>query len=105
MKYAVILFLMPLLSFGQLESEAVVFSNWQTDYNIALKQAKKENKHLLVYFIGGRFTNWYRLLLCESGLVGRAFVGLWHRCICQSRAICPHTRVYAQPRFQKKNRQ
>ncbi|MEO9892885.1 thioredoxin family protein [Aurantibacter sp.] len=52
MKYAVILFLMPLLSYGQLESEAVVFSNWQTDYNIALKQAKKENKHLLVYFTG-----------------------------------------------------
>ncbi|MRH99730.1 thioredoxin fold domain-containing protein [Kriegella sp. EG-1] len=52
MKYTILLFLIPLLSFGQLENESLVFANWQTDYDTAIKQAKHENKKLLVYFTG-----------------------------------------------------
>ncbi|MBM1107393.1 thioredoxin family protein [Aurantibacter crassamenti] len=52
MKYAILLILMPLLTFGQLDNDTNDFSNWQTDYDIAISQAKNENKNLIVYFTG-----------------------------------------------------
>jgi len=52
MKYVILLFLLPLISLAQSENEEGDFTDWLTDYEEAISEAKKEDKKLLVYFTG-----------------------------------------------------
>ena len=52
MKKAFILFLLPIFLSAQADFDAVKESQWLTDYDKALKEAKKESKNVLVYFTG-----------------------------------------------------
>ncbi len=52
MKKVLILFLLPIFLSAQADFYAVKDSKWLTDYENALKEAKKEDKNVLVYFTG-----------------------------------------------------
>lgn len=52
MKKALILFLLPLFLSAQANLDAVKDNKWLTDYDKAIKIAKKEKKNVLVYFTG-----------------------------------------------------
>jgi thioredoxin-related protein len=52
MKGILLLFLVPLFFITQTDEEVIKDSNWLTDYEKAIKLAKKENKNVLVYFTG-----------------------------------------------------
>ena len=52
MKKALILFILPFFLSAQADFDTVKDSKWLTDYDNALKEAKKEDKNVLVYFTG-----------------------------------------------------
>jgi len=52
MKYIVVLFMIPIFMSAQSIQEVRTDVNWYTDYDKAIKQSKKQNKNLLVYFTG-----------------------------------------------------
>ncbi|MBT8306565.1 MAG: thioredoxin family protein [Maribacter sp.] len=52
MKKVLLLFLLPLLLSAQADLKVVKDSKWLTDYEKALKVAKKESKNVLVFFTG-----------------------------------------------------
>jgi len=52
MKKALILFILPIFLSAQADFDVVKDSKWLTDYENALKEAKKEDKNVLVYFTG-----------------------------------------------------
>lgn len=52
MKKVLILFLLPLFMNAQADLEVVKDTKWLTDFDKAIKIAKKENKNVLVYFTG-----------------------------------------------------
>lgn len=52
MKTALILFILPIFLSTQADFDAVKDSKWLTNYENALKEAKKEDKNVLVYFTG-----------------------------------------------------
>lgn len=52
MKKILILFLLPLFLNAQADFDAVKESKWLTDFDKAMKIAKKDDKNILVYFTG-----------------------------------------------------
>ena len=52
MKKALIVFILPIFLSAQADFDVVKDSKWLTDYENALKEAKKEDKNVLVYFTG-----------------------------------------------------
>jgi thioredoxin-related protein len=52
MKHLVLLFILPFFLSAQADKLSVADSQWLTDYDKAIKSAKKNNQNVLVYFTG-----------------------------------------------------
>ncbi len=51
-RYLLLFLLLPLIGFSQSDQISVADISWHLNYDKALKESKKENKNILVYFTG-----------------------------------------------------
>ncbi|MBT8235872.1 MAG: thioredoxin family protein [Bacteroidia bacterium] len=51
-RYVLLFLLIPLIGFSQSDQISVADISWHLNYDKALKESKKENKNILVYFTG-----------------------------------------------------